>query len=61
MAEFDPEQEIAYPMMPLRDIVIFPYMVAPLVVGRERSIKALEEAMAKHSEIFLVTQKDAAE
>ncbi|MBU4119070.1 MAG: endopeptidase La [Proteobacteria bacterium] len=62
MAEFDPEQEeIAYPMMPLRDIVIFPYMVAPLVVGRERSIKALEEAMAKRSEIFLVTQKDAAE
>jgi len=61
MTEFDPKQEIAYPMMPLRDIVIFPYMVAPLVVGRERSIKALEEAMAKRSEIFLVTQKDAAE
>jgi len=61
MVESDPEQKIAYPMMPLRDIVIFPYMVAPLVVGRERSIKALEEAMAKRSEIFLVTQKDAAE
>jgi ATP-dependent Lon protease len=61
MAELDPKQEVAYPMMPLRDIVIFPYMVAPLVVGRERSIKALEEAMAKRSEIFLVTQKDAAE
>ena len=61
MAELDPEQEVTYPMMPLRDIVIFPYMVAPLVVGRERSIKALEEAMAKRSEIFLVTQKDAAE
>ncbi|MCX5865763.1 MAG: endopeptidase La [Deltaproteobacteria bacterium] len=61
MVESDSEQKIAYPMMPLRDIVIFPYMVAPLVVGRERSIKALEEAMAKRSEIFLVTQKDAAE
>ncbi|OGQ87587.1 MAG: endopeptidase La [Deltaproteobacteria bacterium RIFOXYD12_FULL_56_24] len=61
MAESASEQEIAYPMMPLRDIVIFPYMVAPLVVGRERSIKALEEAMAKRSEIFLATQKDAAE
>ena len=61
MAELDAAQEVAYPMMPLRDIVIFPYMVAPLVVGRERSIKALEEAMAKRSEIFLVTQKDAAE
>ena len=51
----------AYPMMPLRDIVLFPHMVAPLVVGRDRSIKALEEAMAKRSEIFLATQRDAAE
>ncbi|MDA8163855.1 MAG: endopeptidase La [Desulfobacteraceae bacterium] len=48
-----------YPMMPLRDIVLFPHMVAPLVVGRSKSIKALEDAMAKRSEIFLVTQKDA--
>ena len=51
----------AFPMMPLRDIVLFPHMVAPLVVGRDRSIKALEEAMARRSEIFLATQKDAAE
>ncbi|MFH7324892.1 endopeptidase La [Desulfurivibrio sp. C05AmB] len=50
-----------YPLMPLRDIVLFPYMVAPLVVGRERSIKALEEAMNARSEIFLAAQKDAAE
>jgi ATP-dependent Lon protease len=49
----------AYPMMPLRDIVLFPHMVAPLVVGRDRSIKALEDVMAKRTEIFLVTQKDA--
>ncbi len=61
MAEFDTEQKNIYPMMPLRDIVVFPHMVAPLVVGRERSIKALEEAMAKRSEIFLSTQKDASE
>lgn len=61
MAKFGSELKTAYPMMPLRDIVIFPYMVAPLVVGRERSIKALEEAMTKRCEIFLVTQKDAAE
>jgi ATP-dependent Lon protease len=47
-----------YPMMPLRDIVLFPHMVAPLVVGRSKSIKALEDVMAKRSEIFLVTQKD---
>lgn len=50
-----------YPMMSLRDIVVFPHMVAPLVVGREKSIKALEKAMADRSEIFLTTQKDAAE
>jgi ATP-dependent Lon protease len=48
-----------YPLMPLRDIVIFPHMVAPLVVGRTRSIEALEDAMEKRTEIFLVTQKDS--
>ncbi len=47
-----------YPLMPLRDIVVFPHMVAPLVVGRSRSIAALEDAMKKGTEIFLVTQKD---
>lgn len=57
------EQDIlkVYPMMSLRDIVVFPYMVAPLVVGREKSIKALEKAMEDRSEIFLTTQKDPAE
>lgn len=45
--------------MPLRDIVIFPHMVAPLVVGRKRSIQALEDAMEKRTEILLVTQKDS--
>ncbi len=49
-----------YPLMPLRDIVIFPHMVAPLVVGRRKSIQALEDAMEKRTEIFLVTQKDSA-
>jgi ATP-dependent Lon protease len=47
-----------YPLMPLRDIVIFPGMVAPLVVGRKRSIAALEKAMENRSLIFLVSQKD---
>lgn len=46
-----------YPLMPLRDIVIFPHMVAPLVVGRKPSIAALEDAMEKKTEILLVTQK----
>ena len=50
-----------YPLMPLRDIVIFPHMVAPLVVGRKQSIQALEDAMEKRTEIFLVTQRNASE
>src|SRR3990167_5728530 len=47
------------PLLPLRDVVIFPYMVAPLFVGSEKSIRALEEAMKKSKEIFLVAQRDA--
>ncbi len=46
-----------YPVMPLRDMIIFPYMVAPLVVGRKQSILALEDAMEKKTDILLVTQK----
>lgn len=46
-----------YPLMPLRDLVIFPHMVAPLVVGRKRSIQALEDAMEKKTDILLVTQR----
>ncbi len=45
------------PLLPLRDIVIFPHMVVPLLVGRERSIKALNEAMSKDKMILLCTQK----
>ena len=47
------------PMLPLRDIIIFPQMVVPLFVGRERSINALEEAMNKDKELFLAAQRDA--
>ncbi|MFH1727607.1 MAG: endopeptidase La [Pseudomonadota bacterium] len=47
------------PLLPLRDIIIFPYMVVPLFVGREKSIKALEEAMKKDKDLFLVSQKQA--
>ncbi len=49
------------PMLPLRDVVMFPYMVAPLFVGRARSIKAIEEAENTNKEIFLCTQVDASE
>jgi ATP-dependent Lon protease len=46
-------------MMPIRDVVIFPYMMTPFVVGRETSVRALEEAMAGDKKIFLATQHDA--
>ncbi|MCF8056898.1 MAG: endopeptidase La [Desulfocapsa sp.] len=48
-----------YPLMSLRDIVVFPHMVAPLVVGRTKSIHALEDAMEKRTEILLVAQQDS--
>lgn len=47
------------PMMPIRDVVIFPHMMTPFVVGREASIRALEEALAGDKKIFLATQHDA--
>ena len=47
------------PMMPVRDMVIFPQMMAPFIVGRESSVRALEEALAGDKRIFLVTQHDA--
>jgi ATP-dependent Lon protease len=48
-----------FPLLPLRDLIIFPHMVVPLFVGREKSIAALEEAAKNNNELFLVTQKDA--
>ncbi|MBQ0721150.1 MAG: endopeptidase La [Gammaproteobacteria bacterium] len=48
------------PMLPLRDVVVFPQMVVPLFVGRERSILALDDTMAEHKKIVLVAQRDAA-
>ncbi len=47
------------PMMPIRDMVIFPYMMTPFVVGRESSVRALEEALTADRKIFLATQHDA--
>ena len=48
-----------YPVLPLRDIVVFPNMVVPLFVGREKSVKALEVVMAEDKEILLSSQIDA--
>ena len=50
-----------FPVLPLRDIVVFPHMIVPLFVGREKSVRALEEVMKNDKQIFLVAQKDAAE
>ena len=47
------------PVLPLRDIVVFPHMVVPLFVGRDKSINALEEVMKADKKILLLTQKDA--
>jgi ATP-dependent Lon protease len=46
--------------MPLRDIVVFPHMVVPLFVGRDKSVRALEEVMKGDKQILLVTQKNSA-
>ncbi len=50
-----------YPVLPLRDIVVFPHMIVPLFVGREKSIKALEEVMRNDRQILLVAQKNASD
>ncbi|GGD87238.1 Lon protease [Aureimonas endophytica] len=50
---------VLYPVLPLRDIVVFPHMIVPLFVGRDKSIKALEEVMGADKQILLVTQKNA--
>ena len=53
------DSKIIVPLLPLRDVVVFPYMIVPLFVGREKSINALESAMKQEKEIFLVAQKSA--
>src|SRR6266487_3825894 len=56
-----PGETRAYPVLPLRDIVVFPHVIVPLFVGRERSIRALEEAMCNNAFILLATQKNASD
>jgi ATP-dependent Lon protease len=53
--------DLNLPLLPLRDIVVFPGMIVPLFVGRDKSVVALEKAMAANKEIFLVAQLDPAE
>jgi ATP-dependent Lon protease len=52
---------VTYPVLPLRDIVVFPQMIVPLFVGRDKSVAALESAMAADKQIFLVSQLDPGE
>jgi ATP-dependent Lon protease len=56
-----PGEVRAYPVLPLRDIVVFPHMIVPLFVGREKSVKALEEVIKSDTFILLATQKNAAD
>src|ERR1044072_8896207 len=56
-----PGETRAYPVLPLRDIVVFPHVIAPLFVGRKKSIGALEEAMRSDTFIMLATQKNVSD
>ena len=56
-----PGETRGYPVLPLRDIVVFPHMIVPLFVGREKSIRALEEVMRSDTFILLATQKNASD
>jgi len=57
----EPARGALYPILPLRDIVVFPHMIVPLFVGREKSVRALEDVMKDDKQILLVTQKNAAQ
>src|SRR5690606_11098408 len=50
-----------FPVLPLRDIVVFPHMIVPLFVGRKKSVRALEDVMRDDKQILLLTQKDASQ
>jgi ATP-dependent Lon protease len=56
-----PSGDDVFPVLPLRDIVVFPHMIVPLFVGREKSIRALEEVMKADKQILLATQQNASE
>jgi len=61
MPESTDNQPLIFPVLPLRDVVVYPHMVIPLFVGREKSVKALDQAMDGSKQILLVAQKSAAE
>ena len=55
------DQDHQLPLLPLRDVVVYPHMVLPLFVGRERSIEALEHAMLDNKQVLLVAQRNASD
>ena len=55
----DAPRSQTFPVLPLRDIVVFPHMIVPLFVGREKSVRALEDVMKEDKQILLVAQKSA--
>ena len=55
------QNQTTVPVLPLRDIVVFPHMIVPLFVGREKSVRAIEEVINDEKQILLLTQKNAAE
>ena len=61
MSTKTPTDQNSYPVLPLRDIIVFPHMIVPLFVGREKSVNALEDVMETGRKIILTTQKDASE
>src|SRR5438270_635427 len=58
---FETARAALYPVLPLRDIVVFPHMIVPLFVGREKSVRALEDVMKDDKQVLLATQKNAAQ
>lgn len=61
VSEAKTDPVVIYPVLPLRDVVVYPYMVIPLFVGRDKSVNAIEAAMAENQKIFLVAQQSAKE
>ncbi|HLV02223.1 MAG TPA: endopeptidase La [Acidobacteriota bacterium] len=61
MTEYQEKKVHTFPMVPIRDVVVFPHMMVPFVIGRESSVMALERALQTDKKIYLATQKDASE
>ena len=61
MTTIPTQESSVFPVLPLRDIVVFPHMIVPLFVGRDKSVRALEDVMKDDKQILLATQKDASD